>query len=438
MASWRRIYHGGWAGQREGFSGRGVLRGDARGRAAPCGGTQVGEGPLPGRPVRLADIRRNVGRRRPDAGRMFGAGRAQGVARASHLPAPMKASARGVAKVIPLARIGPQSAPRIETERPPPPRLLDRVRIVLRTRHYSRRTERSYVGWIRRFILFHHKRHPDQMGSAEITAFLSHLATVVGTSASTQNQALAALLFLYKDVLGRQLQWLGDVVHARRPRRLPIVLSHDEVRALLRSMKNGPPKLVASLLYGSGLRLLEALTIRVKDLDLDRRELTVRDGKGQKDRVTMIPESLIAPLTDHLATVRHQHERDLAAGHGHVQLPDALARKYPTASHDWTWQWIFPAARPYDHPATGQRRRHHLHETVIQRAVRTACRSARIPKMATPHTLRHSFATHLLESGHDIRTIQELLGHSSVSTTMVYTHVLNRGPHGVRSLLDRK
>jgi integron integrase len=275
------------------------------------------------------------------------------------------------------------------------------------------------------------------MGTAEVGAFLSHLATVLGTSASTQNQALAALLFLYKDVLGRELEWLGDIVHARRPQRLPIVLSRDEVHALLRTMSSAP-RLVASLLYGSGLRLLEALTIRVKDLDLDRRELTVRDGKGRKDRLTMVPESLIEPLTERLVRVRGQHERDLAAGHGHVHLPDAIARKYPTASQSWIGQWIFPAARHYDDTATAQRRRHHLHETVIQRAVRTACRAAGISKMATPHTLRHSFATHLLESGHDIRTIQELLGHSSVNTTMIYTHVLNRGPQGVRSPLDRK
>jgi integron integrase len=347
------------------------------------------------------------------------------------------ARAPSVAKVIPLDRIGPQPAPRPAPGSPRSPRLLDRVRTALRTRHYSRRTERAYVGWIRRFILFHDKRHPDQMGAGEIGAFLSHLATALGTSASTQNQALAALLFLYKEVLGREVEWLGDVVHARRPQRLPIVLSQDEVRALLAKMR-GLPRLVTALLYGSGLRLLEALTIRVKDLDLDRRELTVRDGKGRKDRLTMIPESLVDALTDQLATVRRQHDRDVASGHGDVQLPDAIARKYPAASREWTWQWIFPAARHYEDATTGQRRRHHLHETVIQRSVRAACRAARIPKLATPHTLRHSFATHLPESGHDIRTIQELLGHSSVSTTMIYTHVLNRGPHGVRSPLDRK
>jgi integron integrase len=337
------------------------------------------------------------------------------------------------AKVIPIGRIGPQRAAPPGGARQP--RLLDRVRATLRTRHYSRRTESAYVGWIRRFIIFHEKRHPGTMGTTEVSAFLSHLAIVAGTSASTQNQALAALLFLYKEVLGRELEWLGGVVHARRPQRLPVVLTRDEVHALLTGLR-GASRLVGCLLYGSGLRLLEALMVRVKDLDLARRQLTVRDGKGQKDRVTMLPESLIADLGRHLATVRKQHEDDVAAGAGHVHLPDALARKYPAASREWAWQWVFPASRHYKDLPSGQIRRHHLHETVIQRAVRAACRDARIPRMASPHTLRHSFATHLLDSGYDIRTIQELLGHSSVSTTMVYTHVLNRGPHGVRSPLD--
>jgi integron integrase len=348
----------------------------------------------------------------------------------------MKASTQP-AKVIPIPRIGPQPTPRPMPPVPPAPRLLDRVRTALRTRHYSRRTETAYVGWIRRFILFHKKRHPSEMAAPEVGAFVSHLATVSQTSASTQNQALAALLFLYKEVLGRELEWIGDLVHARRPQRLPVVLTRAEVADLLAHLE-GPSRLIGSLLYGSGLRLLEALTMRVKDVDLGRRELTVRDGKGRKDRVTMVPESLIDGLTAHLAGVRRQHELDLKRGAGNVELPDAIARKYPGASRDWIWQWVFPASRRYTAPMSGEVRRHHVHETVVQRAVRSASRAARIPKMATPHTLRHSFATHLLESGYDIRTIQELLGHSSVNTTMIYTHVLNRGPHGVRSPLDHR
>jgi integron integrase len=274
------------------------------------------------------------------------------------------------------------------------------------------------------------------MGEPEVTAFLSSLAADAHVAASTQNQALAALLFLYQHVLDRQLDWLTDVVHAKRPARLPVVLSRDEVSAVLGCMR-GTPHLMASLLYGAGLRVLECAQLRAKDLDFDRHELTVHDGKGRKDRVTMIPSRVEPPLRSHLVGVRAQHAADLAAGSGTVALPDALDRKYPAASRDWPWQWVFPATRHYVDGATGSRRRHHLHETVIQRAVKAAVRAARIPKHATAHTLRHSFATHLLEEGYDIRTIQELLGHHDVRTTMIYTHVLNRGPRGVRSPLDR-
>jgi integron integrase len=317
----------------------------------------------------------------------------------------------------------------------PPPRLLDRVRAALRTRHYSIRTEKAYVGWVRRYVLFHGKRHPDTLGEAEIGAYLSSLANQEKVSASPQNQALAALLFLYQEVLGRKIEWLGDLVHAKRPARVPIVLSRDEARALLAQLE-GPVWLVGGLLYGGGLRLLEALQIRVKDVDLARREVTVRRGKGQKDRRTVLPGVLVEPLRAHMAAVRAQHDRDLKSGAGAVALPDAIARKYPSAPREWAWQWVFPATRTYADRETGEIRRHHLHESVIQHAVRAGAAAAGIPKPVTPHTLRHSFATHLLEGGYDIRTIQELMGHKDVSTTMIYTHVLNRGAGGVRSPLD--
>jgi integron integrase len=317
-----------------------------------------------------------------------------------------------------------------------PPKLLERVRIALRTRHYSRRTEASYVGWIRRYILFHGKRHPDTLAEAEIGTFLSSLADPGRVSESTQNQALAALLFLYQVVLGRQLQWLGDLVRAKRPQRLPVVLTRDECRGLLEKLED-PYQMVGGLLYGAGLRLLEALQLRIKDIDLDRREVLVRDGKGRKDRHTVLPQALVIPLRAHLGSCRALHERDLERGAGAVEVPDALQQKYPRAPTSWSWQWVFPATRTYVHFETGETRRHHLHESAVQRAVAAAARAAGITKPATPHTLRHSFATHLLEDGYDIRTIQELLGHKDVSTTMIYTHVLNRGGRAVRSPLDR-
>ena len=317
------------------------------------------------------------------------------------------------------------------------PRLLDRLRAAIRARHYSLRTEEAYVAWVRRYVLFHGKRHPDEMGEAEINAFLTHLAVKKKVSASTQNQALSALLFLYRDVLGKSVESLGDVVRARRPERLPVVLTPAEVKAVL-SRLDGAPRLVATLLYGSGLRLLEALRLRVKDVDLARNEILVRDGKGQKDRLTMLPVSVKPDLSAHLRAVRTAHEADLAAGGGDVYLPDALRLKYPRAAHAWGWQYVFPAPRPSEDPRSGATRRHHLPETHVQRAVKRAVAEAGLAKPASCHTLRHSFATHLLESGTDIRTIQELLGHSDVATTMIYTHVLNRaGGLGVKSPLDR-
>ena len=315
------------------------------------------------------------------------------------------------------------------------PRLLERVSAAMRLRHLSRRTEQAYVGWIRRYILFHDKRHPTVLGAPEVSAYLTHLAVHGKVSASTQNQALSALLFLYREVLGQQLPWMDEVVRAKRPMRLPVVLSRDEVGALLAGMR-GVEHLMASLLYGAGLRLLECCRLRVKDIDMGRGELTIRDGKGGKDRVTLLPVRLVAPLSTHLERVRTQHENDLARGLGSVELPQALERKYSRAPFEWGWQWVFPATRFYVDPESRLRRRHHLHESVLQRAVREAVIRARIAKSASCHTLRHSFATHLLEAGYDIRTIQELLGHSDVSTTMIYTHVLNRGGRGVRSPLD--
>jgi integron integrase len=313
--------------------------------------------------------------------------------------------------------------------------LLGRVRSALEVRRRSPRTIEAYSFWVRRYVHFHGRRHPSTMGPAEVGEFLTDLAVTKRVSASTQNQALAALQFLYRDVLHRPLEGLSDVVSARRPQRLPNVLSREEVAVVLAQMR-GATRLVALLLYGGGLRLMEALQLRVKDLDLERAVLTVRAGKGNKDRVTVIPRSVVAALRVHLHAVRRVHARDLRAGAGYVELPGALHRKLPAASRLFEWQWVFPAARSYRCPETGERRRHHKHESVVQRAVTDAGRAAGLTRRVTCHTFRHSFATHLLEDGYDIRSIQELLGHHDVRTTMVYTHVLNRGGRLVNSPAD--
>ncbi len=315
------------------------------------------------------------------------------------------------------------------------PRFLDQVRQALRVRHYSSRTETAYVGWIRRYILFHRVRHPVEMGELEINTFLSHLALQERVSASTQNQALAALLFLYRHVLHREVGELGAVIRARKSTRLPVVLRRDEMRAVLSFLK-GSKWLMASLMYGTGLRLMECLRLRVHDLDLGRREILVRDGKGAKDRVTMLPESLKTPIEEHLKQVKAIHERDLGAGWGSVPLPGALDRKYPNASKEWRWQWVFPQEHRWRNPRTAEEGRHHVDASIFQKALKRAADQAGLVKRVTSHSLRHSFATHLLETGYDIRTIQELLGHKDVRTTMVYTHVLNRGGKGVKSPMD--
>jgi integron integrase len=317
-----------------------------------------------------------------------------------------------------------------------PPKLLDQVVSRLRVKHYSLRTEKTYVDWIKRFIWFHSKRHPQEMGAAEVEAFLSHLAVERNVSASTQNQAKSALLFLYKEVLQTELPWLDNVTQAKVPKRLPVVMTRAEVQSVLARM-DGSVWLISSLLYGSGLRIMECLRLRVKDVDLVRGEILVREGKGFKDRVTMLPVSLVQALKQHLERVKVLHEEDLAKGYGEVFMPMALDKKYPAAGKSWGWQYIFPSIKLSVDPRSGVVRRHHADEKAIQRNMKKAVTAAGITKLATPHTFRHSFATHLLEGGYDIRTVQELLGHSDVSTTMIYTHVLNKGGKGVMSPLDR-
>jgi len=318
---------------------------------------------------------------------------------------------------------------------PARPRFLDVAREAIRRRHYSYRTEQSYLHWIKRFIVFSGRRHPRELGAAEVTAFLNHLAIERHVAAATQNQALAALLFMYKEVVAMPLLWLEGIEHAKRPVRRPTVLTSSEAQQLLAQLR-GTRWLMASLLYGAGLRLRECLTLRVKDVDFGYRQILVRDGKGGKDRVTILPGPVIEPLQQHLVRVKALHERDLVDGCGDVELPDAIARKYPRAPYEWGWKFVFPSYKRSADPRTGVIRRHHLYENFLTRRVKQAARAAGITKHVSCHTLRHSFATHLLENGYDIRTVQELLGHSDVSTTMIYTHVLNKGGRGVKSPLD--
>ena len=318
---------------------------------------------------------------------------------------------------------------------PEAPRVLERVRDKIRLKHYSIRTEQAYTDWVKRYILFHQKRHPSEMGALEVEQFLTHLAGQGKVAASTQNQAKSALLFLYRDVLEIELPWLDDVAKAKDAKRIPVVLTVQETQRLIGEL-DGTSGLIARLLYGTGMRVMEGVRLRVKDVEFTRRELIVREGKGNKDRVTMLPQTLVDPLQQHLVRVKALHEKDLAAGFGDVYLPFALARKYPTAGREWHWQYVFPASKRSIDPRSGAERRHHVSDQAVQRAVRQAARDASINKPVTPHTLRHSFATHLLQSGYDIRTVQELLGHKDVQTTMIYTHVLNRGGRGVVSPLD--
>jgi len=352
---------------------------------------------------------------------------------ASSHPAARAASGAKVFRLGPAPTAAPAvpAAPGV-----PPPRLLEQVRARIRRLGLARRTEEAYLGWVRRFILANGKRHPRDMGEREVERFLTGLATQGQVAASTQNQALSALLFLYREVLGQELAWMDEIRRAKRSQRLPVVLTRREVDALLGEM-SGVTWLLASLLYGTGMRLMECLRLRLKDIDFERREITVRQGKGGKDRRTMLPAALIEPLQAQLREVQRLHARDLAAGFGEAWMPDALARKYVGAGREWGWQYVFAARARSRDPRSGATRRHHLDESVLQRAVKSAVRAARIAKPATCHTLRHSFATHLLEAGHDIRTVQELFWHKDVATTQIYTHVLGRGAGGVLSPLDR-
>lgn len=318
-----------------------------------------------------------------------------------------------------------------------PPKLLDQLRGRIRVKHYSIRTEQAYVHWVKRYLFFHGMRHQNLMGKVEIEKFLTSLAVERNVSASTQSQALSALLFLYREVLKVDLPWLSELTRAKKPARLPTVLTQQEVRSLLNYVDEPLMDLIIRLLYGTGMRLMECLRLRVKDVEFTRNEIVVREGKGGKDRVTMLPKTLAAPLQAHLRKVHALHEEDLAQGYGDVYLPYALERKYPKAGREWGWQYVFPSVKLSLDPRSGKTRRHHLDEKGLQRAVKQAVRDSGLVKPATPHTLRHSFATHLLEGGYDIRTVQELLGHADVSTTMIYTHVLNKGGRGVVSPLDK-
>ena len=338
---------------------------------------------------------------------------------------------------IPAAKIDifPREEKQFSRPIPQPRKLLDHVRDVLRVNHYSARTEEAYIGWIRRYILYHKKTHPREMGALEVELYLTHLAVGEKVSTNTQKQALNALVFLYHRVLQKPLGRFRDIERPKRPQRRPLVLSKEEVERILRVM-SGIHQLIATLLFGTGMRLLECLRLRVKDVDFALNQIVVRDGKGWKDRITMLPQRIKPELEKHLARVREIHGRDVASGNGGVHLPDALERKFPNANREWAWQYVFPAATLSTDPRTGQRRRHHLHENSVQKALHKAVRLASIAKPASCHTLRHSFATELLSAGYDIRTVQELLGHKDVSTTMIYTHVLNKPGLGVKSPLD--
>ena len=316
-----------------------------------------------------------------------------------------------------------------------PQKLLDQVREAIRTKHYSYRTEQTYVEWIKRFILFHKKRHPKEMGVDEIRSYITHLANERTVAASTQNQALSAIMFLYRYVLQKEIVFPSDIVRANKPERLPTVLSHTEAMSVINNM-NGVPQLITKLLYGSGLRIMECMRLRIKDIDFENHQLAIREGKGENDRMTILPDSLIPTLKMHLETVRAIHHVDLTEGYGEVFLPYALARKHPNASKDFAWQYVFPSSTRSVDPVSKRTRRHHLDVSVAQKAIRLAAQLARIDKPVSPHTFRHSFATHLLQNGYDIRTVQELLGHKDVKTTMIYTHVLQRGGLAVKSPLD--
>jgi len=316
-----------------------------------------------------------------------------------------------------------------------PRKLLDQVSDALRTKHYSYRTEQTYLDWIKRYILFHHKRHPNEMGANEIRAFLTHLAVERKVAASTQNQALSAILFLYRIVLQKEITLPPDISHASRPKRLPTVLSHQEAMTVINQMR-GIPRLMTKILYGSGLRLTECLRLRVKDIDFENHQIIIRGGKGDNDRLTILPDSVAAEIKHILQDVKALHDKDLREGYGETALPNALGVKYPNAGKEWTWQYIFPASQRSTDPASGIIRRHHLDETVLQKAIRRAAQLTKIDKPVSPHVFRHSFATQLLQNGYDIRTIQELLGHKDVKTTMIYTHVLQRGGLAVKSPLD--